>query len=57
MKSSLFFFQDHELKDDSISHLFEIPPMQSMGYLARAVVNDVLKEGQLMTESESCKIS
>lgn len=41
--------------------LLEIPYLQSTGYLARAVVNNVLKGGQLSadfeTDSESCKIS
>lgn len=37
--------------------MFEIPYMQSVGYSARAVVNNVLKGAQLSHENESCKIS
>ncbi|XP_049821939.1 probable phosphorylase b kinase regulatory subunit beta isoform X3 [Aethina tumida] len=55
------YAKDHDLKEDNVVKLLEIPYLQSTGYLARAVVNNVLKGGQLSadfeTDSESCKIS
>ncbi|CAH0557440.1 unnamed protein product [Brassicogethes aeneus] len=55
------FAKDNNLKEENISNLVEIPYLQSTGYLARAVVNNVLKGGQLQHEiesdSESCLIS
>lgn len=48
-------------QDDLITSLLEAPYIQSTGCLARAVVNNVLKGGQLnsglQNECESCKIS
>lgn len=51
------YTKDHNIQDEDVSHLFAVPCMQSMGYLARAVVNNVLKGGQLMSDNESCNIS
>lgn len=54
-------FQDHDLSDENVSSLLEIPYVRSTGYLARAVVNTVLKGGQISKdiecESDSCKVS
>ncbi|CAH1368386.1 unnamed protein product [Tenebrio molitor] len=46
---------DHNLKDNEIKNLMEVPCMQSTGYLARAVVNTVLKGGQLNDIDEGCE--
>ncbi|KAJ8947472.1 hypothetical protein NQ318_009775 [Aromia moschata] len=55
------YAKDHSLKEETISSLMEIPYARSAGYLARAVVNTVLKGGQiskdLECEPDSCKIS
>lgn len=44
-----------------MSDLLEIPYVRSTGYLARAVVNTVLKGGQISKdiecEPDSCKVS
>ena len=56
----MWFFQDHGLHDDCVKVLMEGPKIQSTGYLARAVVNTVLKGGQLSDvelDSESCLVS
>lgn len=54
-------FQDHDMKDEKVSYLLEIPYVRSTGYLARAVVNNVLKGGQISkdieSEPDSCKVS
>lgn len=59
--NTIFFIQDHNLKEDNVSNLLDSPYVRSTGYLARAVVNTVLKGGQiskdLESEPESCKIS
>ncbi|CAG9825330.1 unnamed protein product [Phaedon cochleariae] len=53
--------KDHGIKDNNISNLLEIPYIRSTGYLARAVVNTVLKGGQISEniekEPESCRVS
>lgn len=56
------FLKEHPIEEDvSVSKLFELPDMQSLGYLARAVVNNVLRGGELThdpeAEAESCKVS
>ncbi|XP_022918689.1 probable phosphorylase b kinase regulatory subunit beta isoform X2 [Onthophagus taurus] len=43
------YVKDHNLKE-SISVLFEVPMLISTGYLARAVVNDILKGGTLIQD-------
>ncbi|XP_044266152.1 probable phosphorylase b kinase regulatory subunit beta isoform X3 [Tribolium madens] len=52
--------QDHGLLTDGVKKLMEVPYIQSTGYLARAVVNSVLKRGQLgdlENDSETCLVS
>ncbi|XP_008194133.2 probable phosphorylase b kinase regulatory subunit beta isoform X3 [Tribolium castaneum] len=52
--------QDHGLHSDGVKKLMEVPYIQSTGYLARAVVNSVLKRGQLSdleNDSETCLVS
>ncbi|RZC40824.1 phosphorylase b kinase regulatory subunit beta [Asbolus verrucosus] len=54
------YAKDHNLKDEGVSNLLEVPYIQSTGYLARAVVNTVLKGGQLSdidNDTESCLVS
>ncbi|KAJ8920978.1 hypothetical protein NQ315_015773 [Exocentrus adspersus] len=55
------YAKDHDLEQDRVSNLLDSPYVQSTGYLARAVVNTVLKGGQiskdLESEPESCKVS
>ncbi|KAG5879244.1 hypothetical protein JTB14_017097 [Gonioctena quinquepunctata] len=55
------FAKDHDKERDDISDLLEASQARSTGYLARAVVNTVLKGGQitknLENEPELCKIS
>ncbi|XP_066258563.1 probable phosphorylase b kinase regulatory subunit beta isoform X1 [Euwallacea similis] len=55
------YCKDHNLKEEKIKFLMEIPYMQSTGYLARATVNTVLKGGQISDKFDSnsqaaCKI-
>ncbi|XP_050295730.1 probable phosphorylase b kinase regulatory subunit beta isoform X2 [Anthonomus grandis grandis] len=55
------YAKDHGLKEEKIGYLMEIPYMQSTGYLARAIVNTVLKGGQLTENLENaaetaCKV-
>ncbi|KAL1514297.1 hypothetical protein ABEB36_003576 [Hypothenemus hampei] len=55
------YCKDHDLKEEKIGFLMEIPYMQSMGYLARATVNTVLKGGRISDKFEGeaqkpCKI-
>uniref|UniRef100_A0AAR5P2Q4 Phosphorylase b kinase regulatory subunit n=1 Tax=Dendroctonus ponderosae TaxID=77166 RepID=A0AAR5P2Q4_DENPD len=55
------YAKDNHIKEEKTSLLMEIPYMQSMGYLARATVNTVLKGSHIMnkldTETEAaCKI-
>nr|CAI5845347.1 unnamed protein product [Callosobruchus analis] len=55
------YVKDHNLQEEEISCLVEIPYVRSTGYLARAVVNTVLKGGEISKNiecgPESCKIS
>ncbi|XP_018570272.1 probable phosphorylase b kinase regulatory subunit beta isoform X2 [Anoplophora glabripennis] len=53
------YAKDHGLKEEKVSNLLESPYVRSTGYLARAVVNTVLKGGQISKdlEGEDCKIS
>ncbi|XP_063931960.1 probable phosphorylase b kinase regulatory subunit beta isoform X2 [Zophobas morio] len=58
--ASEMYAKDHGLHDDCVKVLMEGPKIQSTGYLARAVVNTVLKGGQLSDvelDSESCLVS
>ncbi|CAH1131091.1 unnamed protein product [Ceutorhynchus assimilis] len=41
------YAKDHNLTEEKIGFLMEIPYMQSTGYLARATVNTLLKGGQI----------
>ncbi|XP_017774293.1 PREDICTED: probable phosphorylase b kinase regulatory subunit beta isoform X2 [Nicrophorus vespilloides] len=45
------YIKDNNIKDNDISNLFKAPTTLSMGYLARAVVNTVLK-GEISNEIE-----
>ncbi|XP_044266154.1 probable phosphorylase b kinase regulatory subunit beta isoform X5 [Tribolium madens] len=54
------YVKDHGLLTDGVKKLMEVPYIQSTGYLARAVVNSVLKRGQLgdlENDSETCLVS
>lgn len=54
------FLQDHSLADENVGRLMEVPYVQSTGYLARAVVNNVLKGGRLSDldgETDGCAIA
>jgi phosphorylase kinase alpha/beta subunit len=53
--AAYMYSKDHILKDNEIKNLMEVPCMQSTGYLARAVVNTVLKGGQLNDIDEGCE--
>uniref|UniRef100_A0A1Y1M5A6 Phosphorylase b kinase regulatory subunit n=1 Tax=Photinus pyralis TaxID=7054 RepID=A0A1Y1M5A6_PHOPY len=59
--SAHMFAKDNKLQDIRVSYLFETSNVQCMGYLARAVVNNLLRDGQLTRdigcESEFCNIS
>ncbi|XP_072377153.1 probable phosphorylase b kinase regulatory subunit beta isoform X2 [Diabrotica undecimpunctata] len=55
------FAKDHDRPEENVENLLEIPYVRSTGYLARAVVNTVLKGGQisqdLENDPEPCKLS
>lgn len=57
--AAYMYSKDNNLQDNKVSYLFETPNIQCIGYLARAVVNNLLKDGQLTKDSESdfCNIS
>nr|XP_023013016.1 probable phosphorylase b kinase regulatory subunit beta isoform X1 [Leptinotarsa decemlineata] len=55
------YAMDNDQKEENVCDLLEVPQSSSTGYLARAVVNTVLKGGQITQniehEPESCRIS
>ncbi|XP_028128298.1 probable phosphorylase b kinase regulatory subunit beta isoform X2 [Diabrotica virgifera virgifera] len=55
------YAKDHDRSDENVANLVEIPYVRSTGYLARAVVNTVLKGGSisqdLENDPEPCKLS
>ncbi|XP_060518432.1 probable phosphorylase b kinase regulatory subunit beta [Cylas formicarius] len=56
------YAKDHNLTEEKVSYLMEVPYIQSTGYLARATVNTVLKGGQITRNLEnecdaSCRVS
>ncbi|KAK9752586.1 Phosphorylase b kinase C-terminal domain [Popillia japonica] len=59
--AALMYIKDHNLKEEGVGILFEVSSMILIGYLARAVVNTVLKGGKLIDDIENephtCKIS
>lgn len=61
VKDAAHMLSKDQNKEESISSLFALSYMQSLGYLARAVVNNVLKGGELTheldKEAQSCKVS
>ncbi|GJQ86545.1 hypothetical protein Trydic_g10445 [Trypoxylus dichotomus] len=59
--AAFMYVKDQNLTEESVCVLFKVSSMTSIGYLARAVVNTVLKGAKLIddieNESHTCKIS
>ncbi|KAH0814588.1 hypothetical protein GEV33_008200 [Tenebrio molitor] len=55
IKDAAYMYSKASGDDNEIKNLMEVPCMQSTGYLARAVVNTVLKGGQLNDIDEGCE--
>ena len=48
-------FQDHEIPCDEMSVFYNSPVLTTSGYLARAVVNNVLKESETLINFDKSK--